>query len=233
MAKVLRLPIKIEDLGLTQKEIRFVGEYCSNGFDAVAAMKAAKLIEEAATSTTARLRSLDLLNKQNITTAVNRFVSSELDPYRDKLNYQILNSMQSRAFYDPATFFEPDGTARPLDVIPLAARQAIDSIEVKHYGKDGNVLETIYKLADRAQAIKSLREVLDRKGGGDDEGMHTSVRAKLDEIFIKAAGKAAGKALVESQGESLADATPMKAKEYIASLKNEINDTVDVDAEEV
>lgn len=227
MAKQLKLPIKVEDLGLTQKELKFIGEYCSNGFDAVAAMKAAKLIPENATSTTSHLSSKELLNRQNIMTAVNRFVSSELDPYRDKLNYQILTSMQARAFYDPHVFFEADGTARPLDTIPANLRQAIDSVEVKHYGKDGDVLETIYKLADKAQSQKSLRELLDRKSGGDEEGMHTTVRARLDEVFFRAAGKAAGKAIVDAAAEP-----PQTAKEYLATLKNKITAEV-VDAEEV
>lgn len=219
MAKQPSLPMKVEDLGLTQKELKFVGEYCTNGFDAVAAMKAAKLLPEDTTSTTGRLRSLELLNKQNIITAVNRFVSSELDPYRDKLNYQILSLMQARAFYDPDTFFEADGTARPLTQIPPHLRQAIDSVEVKHYGKDGNVLETVYKLADKGQAIKSLRELLDRKAGPDDDSMNTGTRARLNEVFFKA-GMLAGHAVAEAKEEPLKDATPVSAREHIADLKS-------------
>lgn len=230
MAKLPALPMKVEDLGLTAKEIKFVGEYCTNGFDAVSAMKASKLLPDDASPTLGRLKSLELLNKQNIITAVNRFVSSELDPYRDKLNYQILNSMQARAFYDPDTFFEADGTARPLNQIPPHLRQAIDSVEVKHYGKDGNVLETVYKLADKTQAIKSLRELLDRKAGPDDDSMNTGTRARLNEIFFKA-GMMAGHAITEAKEEPLKDATPTSAKEHIASLKSKIR-AEDVDAEE-
>jgi hypothetical protein len=222
--------MKVEDLGLTAKEIKFVGEYCTNGSDAVSAIKASKLFPDDASPTLGRLKSLELLNKQNIITAVNRFVSSELDPYRDKLNYQILNSMQARAFYDPDTFFEADGTARPLNQIPPHLRQAIDSVEVKHYGKDGNVLETVYKLADKTQAIKSLRELLDRKAGPDDDSMNTGTRARLNEIFFKA-GMMAGHAITEAKEEPLKDATPTSAKEHIASLKSKIR-AEDVDAEE-
>lgn len=230
MAKLPALPMKVEDLGLTAKEIKFVGEYCTNGFDAVSAMKASKLLPDDASPILGRLKSLELLNKQNIITAVNRFVSSELDPYRDKLNYQILNSMQARAFYDPDTFFEADGTARPLNQIPPHLRQAIDSVEVKHYGKDGNVLETVYKLADKTQAIKSLRELLDRKAGPDDDSMNAGTRARLNEIFFKA-GMMAGHAITESKEEPLKDATPTSAKEHIANLKSKIR-AEDVDAEE-
>lgn len=231
MAKPLRLPIKVEDLGLTQKEMRFVGEYCSNGFDASAALKAAKLVPESITTTEARLRSLEILNKQNINTAITRFVSSELDPYRDKLNYQVLTAMQARAFYDPSVFFETDGTARPLDAIPANMRQAIDSVEIKHYGKDGLVLETIYKLADKGQSIKSLRELLDRKDGGSEDGMHINTRAKLDEIFFKA-GMLAGNAISEAKDEPVREEAPITAKEHIASLRGKIQAEV-VDAKEV
>lgn len=223
MAKKSKLPIKVEDLGLNPKELRFVGEYCTNNFDAIAAMKAAKLISESMNATEARLRGMELLNRPNINTAINRFVSSELDPYRDKLSYQILTSMQARAFYDPDTFFHSDGTAKPLDSIPAHMRQAIDSVEVKHYGKDGDVTETIYKLADRAQAQKNLIELLNRKAPDQEDGVGTATRSKLDEIFFKAGVVAGSKIAEEKQKlemESMPRAVPVK--DHILALKETI-----------
>lgn len=217
MARKTKLPISIDDLGLSVKELRFVGEYCTNNFDAIAALKAAKLITDKESATEARLRGLEILNKANITTAINRFVSSELDPYRDKLSYQILTSMQARAFYDPSTFFHPDGTAKELDTIPPNLRQAIDSVEVKHYGKDGDVTETIYKLADRAQAQKNLIELLNKKTDDKDDGMGTAARARLDEIFK--VGMVAGAKITEERQKAQEEAAAIPVKDYLRDLK--------------
>jgi len=232
MAKRPRLPIKVDDLGLSVKEIRFVAEYCTNNFDAPAAMKAAKLVSDSVPTTELKLRAMELLNRQNILSAVNRFISSELDPYRDKLSYQILTSMQARAFYDPSTFFLPDGTARELDVIPQNMRQAIDSVEVKHYGKDGNVLETVYKLADKPQAIKSLLELLNRKVANEDESMNTSTRARLDEIFKMGVAMGEVASDIKSKRALPAESDAIPARDFLRSIKNAVTVKVVEDAEE-
>jgi hypothetical protein len=175
------LPIKLDDLSLSPKEQRFVAEYCSNSYDAPLAIIKSGMMP--ASSSPLRLRAYghELLSRSEISTAVDRMVESFLEPYRDRMVHQMVARLQIRANYDVSWFFAPGGKALSLDQIPAEHRWAIDSVEVRRFGKTGEISETIYKLADQDAARKELKVMLDRKENlkADTGGM----RGELDEIF--------------------------------------------------
>lgn len=188
-----RLHIDFSDLGLNLKEIRFVSHYCANGFNAIEAMKEAKLLPDAASGAVARIRSLEILNRPSIKEAINRFIANEIAPLQDKFRYQVLTTWQARAFYDVRTFYNSDGSVKPLDQIPVEMRSAIERIVEDFKGKDADRRVVNYQLADKAQAYKVLAEVM-ANSGGEVEDIPNEMRSKLQEIFKKvgAAGVNAG-----------------------------------------
>jgi hypothetical protein len=175
------LPIKIEDLHLSPKEQRFVAEYCSNSYDASKAIIKAGMMPEGSNPLRLRAYGHELLSRSEIDTAITRMTEAFLTPYRDRMISQMVARLQIRAGYDVEWFYAPDGTALPLDEISAEHRWAIDDIEVKHFGKEGDITETKYKLADQDAARKELKAMLDKKEGtkADVGGM----RGELDEIF--------------------------------------------------
>ena len=176
------LPIDIKDLGLQQREVVFVGEYCANGYDEVAAAKAARLVPESATTAQCRLKAIEIVNDPRISRAIDRMTETVLNPYRDRIEAQLVKQLQIRAFYDPSWFYYTDGTARPLEEIPTDRRYAIDDVTESYYGKDATTRVVTYKLANKAQAQKELRELLSKKDSVDQSDS-TSMRSELKKLF--------------------------------------------------
>jgi hypothetical protein len=219
MSDLSLLPIDVADLQLSQKELLFVGEYCSNGFDEVDAAKKVGLIPKSASPTESRLKVLELVNHKGIKTAIQKFTTKVLEPYKDKLELMELQTLKARAFYSVDMFYNSDGSVKPLDQIPSEWRFAIDDISEDFKGKDANVRTVKYKLADRAQAQKALRELLRKV---DDEGDVSEIpsdrRKFLQDLFVKGASAGANIAMEafkrgfeEKKTEpQLAEKTPLK-----------------------
>lgn len=216
--KTIELPFDVSDLELTQKELIFVGEYCTNGFNDFEALKASGIIPQKATPAQARINGLSLSSKPNIKKAIQRFTESVLAPYKDKLEYQTLQLLQARAFYDVSTFFDTNGKAKPLDEIPQQARYALDDITEDFKGKDADVRTVKYKLADRMQARKEL-EILLKKGEdeGDANKLPTDRKEWLNSLFAKA-GAAGALAVMVSRPEPI-DVTPPKKESIVLPPK--------------
>ena len=189
------LPMKIDDLSLSVEDIRFVGEYCANGFNAVQAMKDLKMVDEMTTDAQIHLKSLKIVNRPTIKTAIQRFVDATMAPYQDRIRYQLLDVWRARAFYDLAVFYYPDGSAKPLSEIPREYRQAIDSITEDFKGKNADVRVVNYKLADRSQASKNLQELLTGGSKEQDNPLETGARNKLESIFAAVAKAGADAAI--------------------------------------
>ena len=79
----------------------------------------------------------------------------------DNLDARLLETYVQRAFYDVSDFHDADGTCLPLHLIPEEKRCAIDKIETRYYGKDGDVRSVNYILANRDAALKVLSDYMD------------------------------------------------------------------------
>lgn len=176
------LPVRIDDLHLTAKEQKFILEYVSNAYDAIDAAKKAGLLPENVSGPRARIYTHTLLARSEIDQAINRISESMVAPYKSRFIDQTLRRLYIRANYNISWYFFPDGTAKPLDQISIERQWAIDKIEPKIFGKNADVREVTYTLADQDKARVALQELINKRDegkGGGDEGM----RSKLDEIF--------------------------------------------------
>jgi hypothetical protein len=186
MAKQIKLPIDISDLVIPPLELKFIGIYCTHSFDEVTAYrKAFPNRIKGLSEPEVRLEALNLLNKREIKLAVERFVDSVLSPYQEKLDYQLLSVLRTRAFYDVAWYFHEDGTAKKLSEIAPEHRVVIDSVITDMKGKNADVMVTTIKLGDRTQAIKMMQELLRKKDSIEEEAADVSSdsRVRLQDIF--------------------------------------------------
>jgi len=78
----------------------------------------------------------------------------------NELRIRVTSMLWERAFYDPALFYNPDGSPafHSWDEIPPHLRCVVDGIETKAYGKEAERITTL-KMADRMQALKMMAEL--------------------------------------------------------------------------
>lgn len=218
-----RLPVNIDDLNLTPREIKFVCEYITNGYKAEDAAKAAGLLSQDAGTVASRLHCAALLNNEKIKEAISRTKTSFVEPYRDVHYAKIQEVLEIRAFYDPFDFYYPDGTIRPLDEISPKLRYAIDGIgDVTTMGKNGDNVRTVtYKLADKDKARKELRELHEIKEEKKDTGS-ADERSKLFSLVAALAkGMLSGAKVqtIEEDTKRVNEVPPVSASQIIEKIK--------------
>ena len=141
------LPENLKHLELNPREYKFLAVYCSNNFDAVDAVEKAGYVER----THAKYRAIaySLLQRKEIVEAIRIYIDTVIQPYKDRLELELLNIYYRRATYIITEFFDNLGFAKPLDEIDKEWRCCIDSIEQTRYG-------TKYILPNRDLALQAL-----------------------------------------------------------------------------
>jgi hypothetical protein len=174
----------MDDLHLNAKDQRFVAEYTSNGYDAVEAAKAAGLIAASLSPLKSRAYTHEIMSRPEISEAIDRMAEEFLVPYRNRMISQVVACLQIRALYDISWYINPDGTAKPIDTISPERRWAIDKVEPKVFGKNADVREVVYTLADKIVAQRELRAILTKKEGTvtSDDGMKTKMDAVINAL---------------------------------------------------
>lgn len=211
-----RLPIKLDDLELTIKETQFIGEYCTSGvLDPVASLKKARLIPPEMPKAAAHLRSLEIMNRPNIKTAIQRIYASTIAPYQDEIQFRMLKFLQIRAFYQVSDFFNEDGSCKELGEISVENQWAIDGIEEDFKGKDADRRLVRYKLADREEARKQLQNLLKTTSGSTSDRPDAESgtrRDRLAGIFNAVAQASADGAIagMKAQAESMKKAEKVR-----------------------
>ena len=140
---------------VSKKDILFIGEYLSNGFNA---RKAYQLAHPTCSPITARSNACNILNRPVVREVVRRFMANYLHEAKLKLDKLLIDGYMAQAFYDPADLLNIDGTPKyeNFEDIPPKLRRVITGIEKKYYGKDADTSVTVFKLADRRHAMEQL-----------------------------------------------------------------------------
>lgn len=141
------LPENLKHLELNPREYKFLAVYCSNNFDAVDAVQKAGYVER----THAKYRAIaySLLQRKEIVEAIRIYIDTVIQPYKDRLELELLNIYYRRATYIITEFFDSNGFAKPLNEIDKEWICCIDSIEQTRYG-------TKYILPNRDLALQAL-----------------------------------------------------------------------------
>lgn len=149
------LPAAFTDIQLNPRQFKFVAAYCSNGFNATQAAIQAGYSPKQRKNVSALTS--DFLKNPNIVKAIKTFIDMVIQPYRDRLEYEVMDIYYRRATYQLSTFVESDGTLKDLDEIPREWLCCVDGIarDVKIIG--GTRIELLeYKLPNRDVALQQL-----------------------------------------------------------------------------
>ena len=194
------MPINLDDLELSHRELRFIKIFCTTG-DPVKATKECDYVESSASDIEANIKSVEIRNDPNIQEGIRRYKEFELGPYREYFQLKLLRFLDARAFFNIRDFFMDNGAAKSLEDIPEHLLMAIDGITEDFKGKEADVRTVKLQLPNRMESIKMLKELLKEtapkvEGSTGLTTEHTdflsSVFNKLDaETMGKAAGAAA------------------------------------------
>ena len=178
---------EMKNLGLTDKQVAFVVNYCNNGYNRRQAYLDAGYSNN---PSVVKVEAHNIVNKPKVREAIKIYMNSILDPIKDKLEHEIVNVYMKRAFYDISTFidgYRSDGSLqwKALDKVPKEWRCVIDGVVEKRYGKEGDVAVLELNLCNRDKALERLdkyiamikpetKKVAVGVGGLDGDGNPTS-----------------------------------------------------------
>lgn len=141
------LPENLKHLELNPREYKFLAVYCSNNFDAVDAVQKAGYVER----TNAKYRAIaySLLQRKQITEAIRLYIDSVIQPYKDRLELELLNIYYRRATYNISSFVDEQNNFLPIKQIDHEWLCCIDNIKMTKYG-------FTYELPNRDLALQAL-----------------------------------------------------------------------------
>lgn len=147
------LPENMKHLDLNPREYKFLAVYCSNNFDAIEAVQKAGYVER----TNAKYRAIaySLLQRKEIVEAIKIYIDSIIQPYKDRLELELLNIYYRRAMYTIDKFYADDGKPLSIKEIDKDYICCIDDIKyVKITGT--NTVIPAYQLPNRDIALQAL-----------------------------------------------------------------------------
>lgn len=141
---------------LTDRQAKFITEYCVDQHGTKAAIRAGYAESGAAVEATR------LLNNPKIRDAIQRRVNGEMDARGVKVR-TVLNRLDDLASFDPLELIDPEtNKMRPLAEIPVAIRRCIKDISVKEDLVEGVPIAETTKITfhDRIKANELLGKYL-------------------------------------------------------------------------
>lgn len=199
------LPENMKHLDLNPREYKFVAVYCSNGFNAIDACEKAGYEER----TKAKYRAIaySLLHRKEIVEAVKQFIDTVIQPYRDRLELELLNTYYRRATYNISSFYNNEGNPKPLNEIEEEWKCCIDDM---NYVKitDGFVIKA-YKLPNRDTALQTLYKFVTGQDVNSNNILPDDAKKKIANIYqtVIKANK------VTVKPKNIKQITPLKSEE--------------------
>ena len=141
------LPENMKHLDLNPREYKFLAVYCSNNFDAVEAVEKAGYVER----THAKYRAIaySLLQRKEIIEAIRIYIDTIIQPYKDRLELELLNIYYRRATYSISTFLDNNFNSLPIKEIDKEWLCCIDGVKNTRFGPE-------YILPNRDLALQAL-----------------------------------------------------------------------------
>jgi phage terminase small subunit len=176
------LPVDVDDLNLTLRDYKFIAEYCTNGFKGMEAALSAGFKGD---KRTLQSTAWALLKKPQIIEALKRFINTVIEPYKTRLEYEILDRYYRRATYTVDIFYDKNGEVLPLDEIDKEWLPVIDGVERKFYGKDASEEIVTYQLPNRDTALQMLAKLAMGVDPNSDKlnQLPQETRSRLQQIF--------------------------------------------------
>lgn len=174
------LPENMKHLDLNPREYKFLAVYCSNNFDAIDAVQKAGYVER----TNAKYRAIaySLLQRKEIVEAIKIYIDLVIQPYKDRLELELLNVYYRRAMYTIDKFYDSKGNPLPLKEIDKDFICCIDDIKyVKITGTQ--TIIAAYQLPNRDMALNALYRFVTGQDITQPNTLPEDAKKKIQNIY--------------------------------------------------
>lgn len=147
------LPENLKHLNINPREYKFLAVYCSNNFNAEDAVEKAGYVER--TKAGYRAIAYSLLQRKDIVDAIKIYIDTIIQPYKDRLELELLNMYYRRATYTIDKFYNDEGNPLPLKQIDKDYICCIDDVKYVKITGTQTVIPA-YQLPNRDIALQAL-----------------------------------------------------------------------------
>jgi len=174
------LPENMKHLDLNPREYKFLAVYCSNNFDAIDAVQKAGYVER----TNAKYRAIaySLLQRKEIVEAIKIYIDLVIQPYRDRLELELLNVYYRRAMYTIDKFYDDRGNPLPLKEIDKDYICCIDDIKYVKITGTQTVISA-YQLPNRDMALNALYRFVTGQDITQPNTLPEDAKKKIQNIY--------------------------------------------------
>lgn len=173
------LPENLKHLNLNPREYKFLAVYCANNFNAEDAVEKAGYVERSK----AKYRAIaySLLQRKEIVEAIKIYIDTIIQPYKDRLELELLNTYYRRATYNISTFYDDYGNPKLLSNIDLEWQCCID--DMKFVKVDKNVIIKAYQLPNRDLALQALYRFITGQDTNSTNILPEDAKKKITNIY--------------------------------------------------
>jgi len=179
------LYVELRKDGLKPKEMLFIAEYITNGFNATEAYMNS-IAGKKTKRTSGGVEGHLTLKKAKIQASISKMFDYWLAEKKIKLERELCEILYKRATYDISTFVNDDGSFKQFNDIEKEWHCVIDGTSTRYFGKDASTKVVITKLADRDSAIDKLDKYIQMTRETKEiniSDMRKETEKELEDIF--------------------------------------------------
>lgn len=174
------LPENLKHLNINPREYKFLAVYCSNNFNAEDAVEKAGYVER--TKAGYRAIAYSLLQRKDIVDAIKIYIDTIIQPYKDRLELELLNMYYRRATYTIDKFYNDNGNPLPLKQIDKDYICCIDDIKYVKITGTQTVIPA-YQLPNRDIALQALYRFVTGQDTTNPDTLPDDAKKKIQNIY--------------------------------------------------
>ena len=174
------LPENLKHLDINPREYKFLAVYCSNNFNAEDAVEKAGYVER--TKAGYRAIAYSLLQRKEIVEAIKIYIDTIIQPYKDRLELELLNMYYRRATYTIDKFYNDEGNPLPLKQIDKDYICCIDDIKYVKVTGSQTVIPA-YQLPNRDVALQALYRFVTGQDVTSPNTLPDDAKKKIQNIY--------------------------------------------------
>lgn len=174
------LPENLKHLDINPREYKFLAVYCSNNFNAEDAVEKAGYVER--TKAGYRAIAYSLLQRKEIIEGIKIYIDTIIQPYKDRLELELLNMYYRRATYTIDKFYNDNGNPLPLKQIDKDYICCIDDIKYVKITGTQTVIPA-YQLPNRDIALQALYRFVTGQDTTNPDTLPDDAKKKIQNIY--------------------------------------------------
>lgn len=174
------LPENLKHLNINPREYKFLAVYCSNNFNAEDAVEKAGYVERSKAGY--RAIAYSLLQRKDIVDAIKIYIDTIIQPYKDRLELELLNIYYRRATYTIDKFYDDEGKPLPLKQIDKDYICCIDDVKYVKITGTQTVIPA-YQLPSRDIALQALYRFVTGQDMTTPNTLPDDAKKKIQNIY--------------------------------------------------